>query len=237
MRTRIFSAMLLALAMVGILFTGPTQSQKVQTIHTEPVAAGSVSLWPFVSLAQEQVWERANNARSSFEPWHTSAALTASKFTTVHLGFREMIYVTNVRVTGATATVGVAWKYPGGTQVSTAAVLSLIKLGRGWTVVGSKDTYLTLTLPVYGARISSPVVVGGRIWGVDESLNVKIVSSTAVRGRSPLPGTAAGGQGSQYFIRVSYSNPVSGTALAIVVSTGGHVTGVERFAITAVRQR
>jgi hypothetical protein len=61
---------------------------------------------------------------------------------------------------------------------------------------------------------------------------VRQVSSEAPIGETCcLP---AGGEGTPWQTTVSFSGATD-PALTIVVSTGGHVQGVERFAITAVR--
>ena len=129
-------------------------------------------------------------------------------------------------------------RLPNGTEV-TAAVLHLARIGIGddqpWEVVGSEDTTLTLTRPAYGAAISSPVTVGGRITGVDESLRVAVL---ALGGSNPLGeirGMAAGGQNAPWSATVSFRRS-GGTVRTIVVSTASHLDrGVDRFAITGVR--
>jgi hypothetical protein len=81
--------------------------------------------------------------------------------------------------------------------------------------------------------VSSPIAVGGTITGVDESLRVQVrqPSSEAPLGeRCCLP---AGGEGTPWQTTVAYAGATD-PALTIVVSTGGHVQGVEIFAITGV---
>jgi len=103
-----------------------------------------------------------------------------------------------------------------------------------WEVVGTHDTTLTLDTPAYGTAAGSPVAVGGEITGVDESLRVQVRSAGAAR---PLGDTCclpAGGERQRWATTVT----VHGRGLAtIVVSTGGHVAEVERFAVTAVLLR
>src|SRR5262249_54683553 len=115
----------------------------------------------------------------------------------------------------------------------------LARIGSGanqpWEVVGSRDTTLSLATPAYGVQITSPVTVGGRITGVDESLRVQVrgTGETGVLGEGS--GIPAGGENQPWTAQVSF-RPSTGTVRTIVVSTGGHAgPGVGRFAITGVR--
>jgi len=77
--------------------------------------------------------------------------------------------------------------------------------------------------------------MAGRITGVDESLRLQVraLASTGVLGDAV--GIPAGGADQPWTGRVTFSAP-AGTALTLVVSTGGHADpDVERFAIMGVR--
>jgi hypothetical protein len=104
-----------------------------------------------------------------------------------------------------------------------------------WEVVGTDDTTFSLTTPAYGSLVRSPMVTGGRISGVDESIRVQVrqPSSAAPLGTSPCC-TPAGGNDQPWNVKVSFSG-ASDPVLTVVASTGGHVADVERFTITAVR--
>jgi hypothetical protein len=116
-------------------------------------------------------------------------------------------------------------------------VIHLVRFGAGrlapWEVVGTDDRTFTLTTPPYGARVSSLVHVGGRITGVDENIRVQVrqKSSTAPLGTSP--GIPAGGQNTPWSTAVTFHGATD-HVLTIAAATGGHIAGVERFAITAV---
>src|SRR6266498_1095438 len=154
-------------------------------------------------------------------------------FARSYLGYTELDRVTSRRVVGTQAWVGVGYANPNGRLV-TAAVLHLARIGSGadapWEVVGSRDATLSLTTPDYGATVSSPVTVGGRITGVDESLRVQVRALGAPL-LGQVGGIPAGGQDTPWSARVAFTAP-AGTVLTIAVSTGGHLLGVERFAIT-----
>jgi hypothetical protein len=192
-------------------------------------------LWPFSSQAEADAW-RQQNAAAGTQPWHLDAGDTALAFTTGYLGFGEIDRVVGSDVRDREAWISVG--YDAGSGPSTAAVVHLVRFGPGddapWEVVGTRDTDLTLETPSYGSQVSSTVTVGGRITGVDENLRVQVrqASSEAPIGEACcLP---AGGEDTPWQTTVSFSGATD-PALTIVVSTGGHVQGVERFAITAVR--
>jgi len=196
---------------------------------------GYPPLWPFSSQAEVDAW-RQQHAADGTQPWHLDADATALAFTTGYLGFGEINQVVGRDVREREAWISVG--YDAGSGPSTAAIVHLVRFGPGddapWEAVGTRDTDLTLETPSYGSQVSSTVTVGGRITGVDENLRVQVrqPSSEAPIGEACcLP---AGGEEAPWQTTVSFSG-ASDPALTIVVSTGGHVQGVERFAITAVR--
>ena len=192
-------------------------------------------LWPFSSQAEADAW-RQQHAAQGTQPWHLDADATALSFTTGYLGFEEVDQVVGSDVQDREAWVSVG--FDSGSRVLTAAVVHLVRFGPGddapWEVVGTRDTDLTLETPSYGADVSSTVTVGGRITGVDENLRVQVrqaSSETPIGETCCLP---AGGDDAPWQTTVSFSGATD-PALTIVVSTGGAIQSVERFAITAVR--
>jgi hypothetical protein len=193
-------------------------------------------LFPFGSLADAQAWQ-ASYAAGGHEPWHLNPGLTALAFTQGYLGFSLVDKVAALTMSGGDAHVTVGFHRPDG-HVSAAAVLHLVKYGSGkyapWEVVGTDDTTLTLDIPAYGGTATSPVRVGGKITGVDESLRAEVHrlgSSGPVGSYCCRP---AGGQATPWSFSVSFHAP-PGQVITIVVHTGGHVAAVERFAVTGVR--
>lgn len=191
-------------------------------------------LWPFADAAEAAAWQEDHRS-GRHAPWHLDADATALAFTTGYLGFTEIDQVLASEVDGDEAHVTVGFSVQEG-EPGTAAVLHLARIGAGrdapWEVVGTRDTTLTLTEPRYGTTVSSNLTVGGRITGVDESIRVEVRGPAGLLGESCCP--AAGGENTPWTTTVSYRG-ASGAALTIVASTGGHVTNVERFAITGVR--
>jgi hypothetical protein len=193
-------------------------------------------LFPFGSLAAAQAWQ-ASYASGGHEPWHLNPGLTALAFTQGYLGFSLIDKVAALTLSGGDAHVTVGFHRPDG-HVSAAAVLHLVKYGSGryapWEVVGTDDTTLTLDIPAYGGTATSPVRVGGKITGVDESLRAEVHrlgSSGPVGSYCCRP---AGGQATPWSFTVRFHAP-PGQVITIVVHTGGHVAAVERFAVTGVR--
>jgi hypothetical protein len=201
--------------------SGPASSQQPTPTPTpsgQPsigLPAGYQPLWPF---------DEGGHGRSAGD-----APTTALAFTRQYLGFTEITMVTSSKYDGQEAHIGVGYRNPAG-QPATAAVLHLIRVDTGWEVVGSADTTLTLEQPSYGSAVTSPMTVGGRISGVDENIVVTVRSQAGgVVGRAP--GLPAGGSQSPWHTTVSFTG--SGV-LTIVATTGGHLQGVERFAIQGV---
>jgi hypothetical protein len=193
-------------------------------------------LWPFASVSDASAWQRAYRDGGQ-QPWHLDADETALSFTTGFLGFTEIDRVVSRSIKGNEAWISVGYQSSEG-PASIAAVLHLVRIGQGndapWEVVGTQDSTLTVERPRYGAKVSSPITVGGRITGVDESIRIdvrRVGSEQPVGSSCCLPG---GGEKQAWSTRVTFRGTATG-ALTIVASTGGHVQGVERFAITAVR--
>jgi hypothetical protein len=192
-------------------------------------------LWPFGSQAEVDAWRQQYAAQGS-QPWHLDAGETALAFTTGYLGFGEIDQVVGSDVRDREAWISVG--YDAGSGASTAAIVHLVRFGPGddapWEVVGTRDTDLTLETPSYGSQVSSTVTVGGRITGVDENLRVQVRQASSASTLGEACCLPAGGVEAPWQTTVSFSGATD-PALTIVVSTGGHIQGVERFAITAVR--
>lgn len=190
-------------------------------------------LWPFPDQASADRWLSEQPADQS--AWQSDPAATALKFTSEFLGFADLDRVTAVKVDAHEAWVAVGQSGPNG-ETFTAARLHLVRMGSAdrapWEVVGTEDTDLTLDTPAYGSPVRPVVEVGGTISGVDESLEIQARQGQGLLGEfCCIP---AGGQGSRW----SAILPISGAqpgAVTVVVSTGGHVAAIERFAITGLR--
>jgi hypothetical protein len=196
-------------------------------------ALRGLPLFPFGSPADARAWEQAYRS-GGHQPWHLNAGDTAKAFT-AYLGFSELNLVTSSSVKSADAYVGVGALNPN-KQPFTAAIVHLVKYGTDryapWEVVGTQDTTLTLTTPAYASHVASPVTLGGRITGVDESLSLYVFQLTSQSPLGSTHGIPAGGQNAPWSGKVVFSG-ATGHVLTLVVSTGGHFAAVERFAVTA----
>lgn len=192
-------------------------------------------MWPFSDANEAAAWQRSFR-EGGHQPWHLDASLTAESFTQGYLGYAAVNLTTSKRTTGNQAWIGVGYALPNG-GTATAAVVHLAKIGSGtdapWEVVGTEDTTLSVTQPAYGSTVDSPVTVGGRITGVDENIHVRVLELRRAQ-VGETGGIPSGGQNTPWTARVPFSAPAD-SVLTIAVSTGGHLTDVERFAITGVR--
>jgi hypothetical protein len=194
------------------------------------------ALWPFHTLAEARTWE-AGFQSGGHQPWHIDAGQTALSFTNGYLGYTEINKVVGQTVNRTGAHVSVGYKNPGG-QMSTAAVIHLVRFGTDtnapWEVVGTDDTpSFALTIPAYGATVTSPIKVGGTITGVDESIKVQVLQPSSPAPVGTSPGVSAGGTATPWHAAVSFRGATD-PVLTVAASTGGHVQGVERFTVTGV---
>ncbi|GGO16658.1 hypothetical protein GCM10010116_33600 [Microbispora rosea subsp. aerata] len=202
-----------------------------------PVAGRYQPLWPFADEKQARDWQESYRS-GGHQPWHLDAERTALAFTQGFLGFGGVDRVVERTVNGTHARVSVGVRGEGGGRPSVAAVIHLVRFGGGpdapWEVVGTDDTTLSLTAPRYGASVSSPVTVGGRITGVDESIRVQVRATGSAAPLGEHCCVPAGGEDVPWSATVTFrADP--GRTLTLVASTGGHLAEVERFAVTGVR--
>ncbi|MEV1173224.1 hypothetical protein [Nonomuraea sp. NPDC049784] len=218
----------------------PTASPAGSTGASRPsdglVAGRYQPLWPFSDPDEVAAWRRAylKDGRGS---WHLDARRTALAFARDYLGFTEIDRVAKTVEQGAHARVHVGYRGEEGPRPLVAAVVHLVRYGSGgdapWEVVGTDDTTLSLTRPGYGAAVRSPLTVGGRISGVDESIRVQVRQPGSPAPVGETCCVSAGGSDSPWSARVSFAAE-PGRTLTIVASTGGHLAAVERFAVTGV---
>lgn len=234
--------------------TGPAATSPLPTVSTPPVPAtgGPATspsttavagfayqpLWPFRDAAEARDWQ-TNAEPGGHSPWHLDAVGTASFFVENYLGFSDVNTVVRVTNDAQGAHVAMGYVIPSGKK-ATAAVVHLVRMGTGsdapWEVVGTDDdpSSFTITQPRYGSLVTSPVVVGGSITGVDESIHVRMLT---VGETSPLGDSCcnpAGGDQSPWGVTVTF-RPGHDRVATIVAATGGHLQTVERFVVTGVR--
>jgi hypothetical protein len=221
----------------GVTVTATTVAGRPEPAPVVPLATGRgyQLLWPFTSLADALAWQ-ADAGPGGHQPWHARAEDTALAFAAfLGVGDVDRVVSSIPDVSGAHVTVG--FLNPAGQPVA-VAVVHLVRLGSGdappWEVVGTDDILgLSLDVPRYGATVSSPVAVGGRITGVDEHVVVRAHRAGREQPVGSSPGVPAGGEGAPWSSSVAF-DPGPGTVI-LVASTGGHLAAVERFAVTGVQ--
>jgi hypothetical protein len=207
------------------------------TTAMAPTGFAYQPLYPFASLDAAKSWQAEYTATGA-QPWHLDARQTALSFTGF-LGYTDITAVAGVRTDSTGAHVTVGMPSPLGLQVSRAAVLHLRKFGTGtnapWEVVGTDDTAeFSLTTPIYGTTVTSPLKVGGAINGVDESIRVQVLQPSSSTALGVSCCTPAGNSANPWSATVTYRAATS-NVLIVAASTGGHVATVERFTVTGVR--
>ncbi len=214
----------------------PSASPSVAAPPPPPPAEGALPsgylpLWPFTDPAKVR-----DQGQGAHAPWNLDAVGTALSFTRSYLGFTDLDRVTSRSVNGDEARIGVGYRAEGGDH--TAAVIHLFRLGSGadapWEVVGTDDTDLSLTTPAYGSRAQDPLTVAGRITGVDESLQARLLHPEAEEPLGEYCCLPAGGQDTRWRLTLPYEGDPESVS-TIVVWTGGHLAEVERFAVTGIR--
>jgi hypothetical protein len=246
MTTRVRAALLLATVLAVTVLVATACGAPLEQAATAPgppaeaLAANDgfphQPLWPFSDERQARYWQEEAGP-NGHQPWHVDAGFTAVAFAQGFLGFTGIDKVTSTSETADEAWIGVGFVLPEGRD-TTAAVVHLARFGAGpdapWEVVGTRDDTLALDTPRYGSIAASPITAGGTITGVDESLRLQVrqADRDGVLGEHCC--VSAGGQAQRWSAEVAYSGPGT-AALTLVVSTGGHVADVERFAVTGLQ--
>jgi hypothetical protein len=203
------------------------------TTSTTPRAGQYLPLFPFGSLTEATAWQREDGP--VHQPWRIDAGQTALAFARF-LGYDEVDRVVNVSTDSSGAHVAVGYSAEG--QDATAAVVHLVRYGSGrnapWEVVGTDDTDFTIDTPAYRSGVTSPLPVGGRITGVDESIGVRVQQLHANGYLGERTGLPAGGQNMKWGTSLTFKRPTD-PVLIVHASTGGHLQAVERFTVTGVR--
>jgi hypothetical protein len=199
--------------------------------------SGYLPLYPFATQADALAWQ-ASFRSGGHQPWHLSARQTALSFTQGYLGFTKMTVITGQTAGRDEARVGVGFAITPG-RPSTAAVIHMIRYGTGqlapWEVVGTDDTGFTLSSPAYGSTVTSPLTVGGRISGIEDSIRVQVRELSAP---GPLVDSCCHGALSgiskpwHTAVLVPASSP---GVLTVVASHDSGVSAVAQFAVTGLR--
>lgn len=224
--------------------SGPPAPASTTTTTPSASLGSYLPLFPFATVQEVHAWQQSY-VSGGHQPWHLDAGETALAFA-AWLGYTGEItgidQVIELRTDGAGAHVSVGF-YVGGSNIEnahTSAIVHLVHWGTGsyvpWEVVGTEDTTFSLTGPVYGATVTSPLTVGGLINGVDENIRVQVRTASSSSAVGTFCCVPAGDTNTPWSATVSFTAS-SGAVLTIAAQTGGHVTAVERFTVSGVRVR
>jgi hypothetical protein len=224
--------------------TAPATTAPGQAPSTAPPPATTIPasgfsyqpLYPFRTLQEAAAWQASYRA-SGAQPWHLDPGQTTLSFTGF-LGYSDVTTVLAVNNDSSGAHVTVGFPNPNGAPV-TSAVVHLRRFGTAndapWEVVGTDDSPdFSLTKPVYGATVRSPLNVGGAIIGVDENIRVQVLQLSSHTPLGVACCTPAGSSGAPWAATVTFHGATD-SVLILAASTGGHLAAVERFTVTGVR--
>ncbi len=160
----------------GSASSSTSRSTSSSTTTTTTPRPADLPLYPFANLQEVGDWQQTYGSTGS-QPERLDAGLTAVAFARF-LGYTEIDQVVSSREDAQGAHVAVGFRNSDSGNLTTAAVVRLVRYGNGshvpWEVVGTDDTDLRFTAPAYGATVTSPLAVAGRISGVDESITVHV---------------------------------------------------------------
>jgi hypothetical protein len=218
------------------LSTTTVSPSTTATVRGDVLAPPLLSLFPFQTVQEVQAWQQSYRSGGQ-QPWHLDAGATALAFAQF-LGYIEVDKVVATSTDAKGAHVSVGSVVPDTNRLTTAAIVHLVRYGTGgdapWEVVGTDDTSFSLTLPAYGSTITSPLKVGGRISGVDESIKVHVQQLHANGYLGEFCCVPAGGTSSPWSAKMTFF-PTTDPVLMVSASTGGHTRNVERFTVTGVK--
>ena len=185
--------------------------------------APAPAIWPFASAAQVSAWR----ADPSGKPWATDARAVAAHFLSDYL-----------RLPGLTVGPGCAscLEIDVRTASTSAGTLHLVADSHASPVVYSVTGVdpppgLSVTRPVSGQRVGTPVQVGGGITGVDESILVRLLSQA---GKALGQTSAPAGSGRPWTASLPWSDRSWYTGALVLTTTSPKDGSVNRLAVLRV---
>ena len=210
--------------------TGPAGTQQLITPATHPpsasaTASGPVSpytgpaLWPFTSVQQGQDWMSDHGAR----PWAGDPLAVAQHLLT------DLLKLDGVTASGRAPAIALTVQ---GHRVGTVRVAQVLR-GGPWTVSGVGGTDLTITTPAVGATITSPTRVSGRVVGVDENVQLRLVTAT---GHELATGGAPAGTDVPWEGALTWTDQTWFTAGIVGVTRSAKDGSINRIAVIVVKR-
>jgi hypothetical protein len=211
-----------------------TPSAPVVARPTFPATA----FYPFTSAASEQQWAAQDGPNK--QPWIVDPTLEAQMFVASFVGQSGLDQVIDPHISGRTATITLGRTLHDGNRAIPVKVttVQLVHFDKAWLVVGASDpsNELRLTDPRPGQTLTSPALVAGPGYGVDEAVQVDVRAVSGIARTGNVPTVAFGNGVPQWSTSVPFSAADPRGAVVVVESSPadggpGRITAVGvRFA-------
>lgn len=207
--------------------------------HTaEPTPAFPVAgFYPFTIVGDEQHWESDGGPQAN--PNYLDPKETALSFAAKFLGQPSIDQVMSDKSDHGLERVTLGRMFNDGNSTRAVAVttVKLERYGQAWIVVGADDPSgeLSMTSPLRGAEVNSPMVVTGPAYGVDEAITVD-VRSVPSGVLSTRPAHASFGNGSApWSVSLSFRRPFEPNGAVVAYEASAADGGPLRIAVTGVQ--
>jgi hypothetical protein len=199
----------------------PTPSASTSTSPApvvNKVTFPATAFYPFTSEPAEQQWEAQDGPTK--QPWVLDPTLEAKTFVASFAGQSGIDQVFTPHVSGRNATVTLGRTlHDGGRAIPVkVTTVHLVRFGKAWLVVGASDPNgnLKLTNPKPGQTLTSPAVIAGPGYGVDEQVRIDVRTVSGVARTGEMPSVAFGNGVPQWSTNVSFSAADSRGAVLVV---------------------
>ena len=178
----------------------------------------SSAFYPFTSEAAEQQWVAQDGP--SKQPWVKDPALVAKTFVAAFVQQPSVDQVVSTHLSGRTAAVTLGRLFADGSNTRKVPVttVQLARFDQAWLVVGASDAdgRLKLTDPKPGQTLTSPAIVSGPGYGVDENVRVDIRTVSGIARTGTLPTVGFGNGVPQWSTSVPFSSADPRGAVVVV---------------------
>ena len=198
------------------------------TTATTPATATSFptgGMFPFTSAASEHL---------STIAWANDPVQVAVHFVSDFAGVSGVDQLVSKSVSGDTASITLGRAFQSGLVHVTT--VQLRHFDSSWIVTGATDGggLLTITSPRTGDKVGTPLLVTGPDYGVDESVQLTVVS---LHSAGPLATThvSFGSDNRSWSQKLRFTPPADPVGAVVAYETSAADGGPQRLAVTAVR--
>ena len=216
---------------------GTTGPSSTPTPSAQPAPAFPVAgFYPFTTDGDEQHWEGDNGPATN--PNYLDPKELSLSFAATFLGQPTINQVMSAKSEHGLELVTLGRMLTDGNSTRSVAVTTvrLERYGKAWIVVGADDPsgQLTMTSPLRGAQVSSPLVVTGPSYGVDEAITVDMRSVSGTL--STRTAHASFGNGSPpWSVSLPFRPPFAGAGAVVAYEASAADGGPGRIAVTGVQ--